>query len=154
MVLKFMLPTEVWGSERVGIRLSPTGTFNSMSESNPQALYNFLIEALNPFNLAYIHIVERFGVAKAEDKTNDFDYKQLRQLFNGSYIANGGYSAEDAEQSLSSAESDFIAFGVPFIANPDLPARIKHGAELNQPDVDTFYGGGEKGYTDYPALKD
>ncbi|MBE0439928.1 MAG: alkene reductase [Gammaproteobacteria bacterium] len=144
--------TDVWGSDRVGIRLSPTGTFNSMTESDPFGLYSHLIEQLNPFNLAYIHLVERFGISKEADD-NDFDFVHLRKLFNGAYIANGGYSGETAEQSLTANESDFIAFGVPFIANPDLPARIQKGAELNTPDFDTFYGGDAKGYTDYPALK-
>lgn len=141
----------VWESDRVGIRLSPTGTFNSMTESKPQALYNYLVEQLNRFNLAYMHIVERFGVAKNADD-NDFDFVSLRQIFNSVYIANGGYSGETAEQSLASGESDLVSFGVPFIANPDLPERIKQGAELNTPDFDTFYGGGAKGYIDYPSL--
>ena len=140
--------TEVWGGSRVGIRISPTGTFNSMSDSNPQALFNALIEKLNPFNLAYLHVVEQFGDAPTED----FDFQSLRQRFNGAYIANGGYTGESAEQSLVNDQSDFVAFGVPFIANPDLPERLKQGATLNQADPDTFYGGDEKGYTDYPTL--
>ncbi|MDT8372300.1 MAG: alkene reductase [Gammaproteobacteria bacterium] len=144
--------TDVWGGDRVGIRLSPTGTFNAMTETDPFGLYSYLIEQLNPFNLAYIHLVERFGISKEADD-NDFDFVHLRNLFNGAYIANGGYSGETAEQSLAANQSDFIAFGVPFIANPDLPARIQTGAELNTPDFDTFYGGDAKGYTDYPALQ-
>lgn len=143
--------TEIWGSDQVGIRLSPTGTFNSMTESDPMGLYSHLIEQLNPFKLAYIHLVERFGSSK-EDDTHNFDFASLRHLFNGAYIANGGYTGVSAEQSLKDDESDFIAFGVPFIANPDLPKRIKNGAELNQANPDTFYGGGEAGYTDYPFL--
>ncbi|MDB2705278.1 alkene reductase [Pseudomonadota bacterium] len=143
--------TDVWGSDRVGIRLSPTGTFNSMSESEPQALYEYLVEQLNPFNLAYMHIVERFGITKDADD-NNFDFARLRQLFNGAYIANGGYTGEVAEKSLVANESDLVAFGVPFIANPDFPERIKQGAKLNTPDFDTFYGGDTKGYTDYPSL--
>jgi N-ethylmaleimide reductase len=145
--------TEVWDSQHVGIRLSPTGTFNSMSESDPFTLYAHLVEQLNAFNLAYIHVVERFGISKSEDK-GEFDFAGLRQIFNGQYIANGGYSGETAEQSLQAGESDFIAFGVPFIANPDLPKRIQLNAELNAPDPDTFYGGDEKGYTDYPFLEE
>ncbi len=144
--------TNVWGGDRVGIRLSPTGTFNSMTETDPLGLYSYLIEQLNPFNLAYVHIVERFGVSKDAD-TNEFDFVHLRNLFNGTYIANGGYNGETAEQSLEANESDFVAFGIPFIANPDLPARIKLGADLNAPDFNTFYGGNAKGYTDYPALQ-
>jgi len=142
--------TEVWGGNRVGIRISPTGTFNSMSETNPQALYNYLINKLNQFNLAYLHVVERFGEAASED----FDFYVLRQLFNGAYIANGGYTGELAEQSLDNNQSDFIAFGAPFIANPDLPERIKLGVALNDANPDTFYGGDAKGYTDYPSLAD
>jgi N-ethylmaleimide reductase len=124
-----------------------------MSESDPFTLYAHLVEQLNAFNLAYIHVVERFGISKSEDKA-EFDFAGLRQIFNGQYIANGGYSGETAEQSLQAGESDFIAFGVPFIANPDLPKRIQLNAELNAPDPDTFYGGDEKGYTDYPLLEE
>jgi len=141
--------TDVWeGGGRVGIRISPTGTFNSMSDSNPQALYQHLVEQLNPFNLAYIHVVERFGDAATEE----FDFVALQQLFNGAYIANGGYTAELAEHSLQNNQSDLIAFGVPFISNPDLPARIQQGAQLNQANPETFYGGDATGYTDYPSL--
>jgi len=140
--------TAVWGGSRVGIRISPTGTFNSMSDSNPQALFNYLVDKLNQFNLAYVHVVERFGDAP----TQEFDFFALRQHFNGAYIANGGYTGESAEQSLNDKQSDFVAFGVPFIANPDLPERLKQGAILNQADPDTFYGGDAKGYTDYPSL--
>lgn len=141
---------DVWGGSRVGIRISPTGTFNSMSETNPQALYNYLIGKLNQFNLSYLHVVERFG----NDDSEDFDFYALRLIFNGSYIANGSYTGQLAEQSLDNNQSDFIAFGTPFIANPDLPKRIKQGAPLNPADPDTFYGGDSKGYTDYPNLVD
>jgi len=144
--------TDIWGGNRVGIRISPTGTFNSMTETNAQDLYNYLVEKLNQFNLAYLHVVEHFGERSAEEF--EFDFVALRQLFNGAYIANGGYSGESAEQSLSNGHSDFVAFGAPFIANPDLPARIKLGAALNPADPNTFYGGDAKGYTDYPSLAD
>jgi N-ethylmaleimide reductase len=142
--------TEVWGGNRVGIRISPTGNFNSMSESNPQALFKHLVEQLNQFNLAYLHVVERFG----DDSDKGFDFNVLRQSFNGAYMANGSYTAESAEQSLNSDLSDFVAFGVPFIANPDLPERLKQGADLNQADSTTFYGGDAKGYIDYPCLNE
>lgn len=151
--------TGVWGGDRVGIRISPTGTFNSMSESNPQALYNYLVEKLNQFNLAYLHVVEQLGAAAesfgpVDEIVDGFDFNALRQIFNGAYIANGGYTGDTAEQSLNNDLSDFVAFGVPFIANPDLPERIKLGAELNQADPDTFYGGDAKGYLDYPSLNE
>jgi N-ethylmaleimide reductase len=140
--------TEVWGGGRVGIRISPTGTFNSMSESEPQELFDYLVEGLKPFNLAYLHVVENF----AGSLDIGFDFSALRQNFNGAYMANGGYTGESAENSLSNEESDFIAFGSSFIANPDLPQRIKQGVQLSVADPDTFYGGDAKGYTDYPRL--
>ena len=141
--------TKVLGGDKVGIRISPTGNVNSMSESDPQPLYNFLIEKLNQFNLAYLHVVENFG----QTESAPFDFVSLRQKFAGAYIANGGYTGQLAEQSLQNNHSDFIAFGAPFIANPDLPNRIKISATLNEADPSTFYGGGAEGYTDYPSLE-
>lgn len=140
--------TEVWDSERVGIRISPTGTFNSMSDSDPQALFNYLVKQLNAFNLAYLHVVEQFGGGLDEK----FDFAALRQLFNGAYMANGAYTAERAEQSLQAGQSDFISFGSLFISNPDLPNRFQQNAALAPADQSTFYGGDAKGYTDYPTL--
>jgi N-ethylmaleimide reductase len=141
---------EVWTGGKIGIRISPTGTFNSMSENKPQALYDYLVENLNQYELAYLHVVE--DLSSAQSKT--FDFKSLRDKFNGSYIANGGYTGETAEKSLQNDLSDFVAFGTPFIANPDLPARIKAEIPLAQPDPDTFYGGGAKGYIDYPKMEE
>ena len=140
--------SEIWGGNRVGIRISPTGTFNSMSESDPQALFDYLVENLQPFNLAYLHVIENF----TGSLDIDFDFGVIRKNFNGAYIANGGYTAESAEKSLSHGRSDFVAFGSDFIANPDLPQRIKQGASLSAADPDTFYGGDAKGYIDYPRL--
>lgn len=140
--------TEVWDSSQVGIRISPTGTFNSMTESNPQDLYEYLVEKLNQFNLAYLHVVElQPGAERA-----DFNYQALRDIFNGLYMANGGYDGESAEASLADNASDLVAIGVPFISNPDLPERIKQAVELTPADPATFYGGDEKGYTDYPPI--
>ena len=140
--------SEIWGGNRVGIRISPTGTFNSMSESDPQALFHYLIENLKPFNLAYLHVIENF----AGSLDIGFDFSALRHNFNGAYMANGGYTAESAEKSLSNGRSDFVAFGSDFIATPDLPQRIKQGAPLNAADPDTLYGGDAKGYIAYPRL--
>jgi len=140
--------TEVWGAEQVGIRISPTGTFNSMSESAPTPLFEALVEALNAYNLAYLHVVENFGGSSDVE----FDFVSLRKKFNGAYIANGGYTGQLAEASLSENKSDFVAFGAPFISNPDLPQRLRENAPLNQADPNTFYGGDDKGYTDYPSL--
>jgi len=140
--------TDVWGGQQVGIRISPTGTFNSMSESTPTPLFESLVEALNVYKLAYLHVVENFG----ESNNTEFDFVSLRKKFKGAYMANGGYTAQLAEDSLNDDKSDLVAFGVPFISNPDLPQRLKTNAELNQADQSTFYGGSEKGYTDYPTL--
>jgi N-ethylmaleimide reductase len=140
--------SEIWSGGRIGIRISPTGTFNSMSESEPQALFDYLIENLKPFKLAYLHVIENF----AGSLNDGFDFSALRQNFNGAYMANGGYTGESAEKSLSSEQSDFVAFGSDFIANPDLPQRIRQGVQLSQPDPGTFYGGDAKGYIDYPRL--
>lgn len=139
---------EIWSGDRVGIRVSPTGRVNSISESQPQSLFEYLVEHLNPFNLAYLHVVEKFGDA-ADEK---FNFSALRQKFNGAYMANGGYTGVSAEQSLLDSKSDFVAFGTAFIANPDLPQRIRQGVPLMSPDRDTFYGGDAKGYIDYPAM--
>ena len=138
----------IWSGGSVGIRISPTGTFNSMSESNPAVLYDYLVENLNPFNLAYLHVIENF----AGSVDGGVDFASLRRKFNGAYMANGGYSGETAEKSLENSQTDFIAFGSDFIANPDLPQRIRQGAALSPADLNTFYGGDAKGYTDYPAL--
>ncbi|PCJ30379.1 MAG: alkene reductase [Gammaproteobacteria bacterium] len=142
--------TDVWPGDKVGIRISPTGKFNSMTDSNPQAVYHYLVEKLNQFNLAYLHIVEKFGEGGVE--VEKFDFEQLRHTFNGAYMANGGYNGESAEKSLSNDKSDLVAFGVPFISNPDLPQRIKQGASLTTANADTFYGGQEEGYIDYPSM--
>ncbi|MGY5452763.1 alkene reductase [Agarivorans sp. MS3-6] len=139
---------EVWGSGRVGVRISPTGTFNSMSESEPQALFNYLTEQLSAMNVSYLHVVENFGGASSEG----FSFAQLRSRFAGAYMANGGYTADSAEQAISEGKADVVSFGAPFIANPDLPERFKQGATLNELDQNTLYGGGAEGYTDYPSL--
>jgi len=141
--------TEV-GAERTGIRISPVSPFNDISESHPQALYDFIVDMLNPLKLVYIHVVEGLG-GGARDIA-PFDYGSLRKRFKGAYIANNGYDFELANKVLAANAADLIAFGKPFLANPDLVERLKRAAPLNTPDQATFYGGGAKGYTDYPAL--
>jgi N-ethylmaleimide reductase len=132
------------GAGRVGVRLSPVGAFNDMKDSDPAALFLHVARHLGSRGLAYLHVFET-------DPTG-FDWAALKQAFGGRYIANGAYDRTRAAAALSSGRADLIAFGVPFIANPDLVARLKTGAPLAQPDTATFYGGTEKGYTDYPAL--
>ena len=139
---------EVAGAVKVGIRLSPVNPYNDMSDSNPQALFNYVVSALNQFNLAYLHVVE----GDTAGKTIAFDFAELRKLFKGSYIANLGYDKARGNAAIASGHADVIAFGVPFIANPDLVARYKIDAPLNVADANTFYGGTEQGYIDYPTL--
>lgn len=137
------------GAERVGIRLSPLSSVNDMSDSTPEALFTALVEALNPLKLAYLHVVE--GMTRGpREVTGGFDLGKLRALFKGVYMGNNGYTRELALDRLASGAVDLVAFGRPFIANPDLVARLRDGLPLTQPDQTTFYGGGEKGYLDYP----
>ena len=140
--------TDVWGGDRVGVRISPTGTFNSMKDSNPQALFTYLVDELNRYNVGYLHVVEHFG----EGEEVEFDFHALRNAFNGIYIANGGYTAESAEESLMQGNSDLVSFGSLFISNPDLPQRLQQGVPLTPADQNTFYGGDAAGYTDYAIV--
>ncbi|MFM9912302.1 MAG: alkene reductase [Methylophilaceae bacterium] len=141
---------KVWGSDRVGVRISPINSFNDMQDSNPQALFNHVADVLSPFNLAYLHVVE-VGIG-ATEVLPDFDFAALRRAFKGNYMANGGYDKARGNAAIASGHADCVAFGVPFIANPDLVARYAKDAPLNEADQSSFYGGTEKGYIDYPSL--
>ena len=140
----------VAGCDKVGVRLSPASPFNDMYDSQPQALFNFVAESLNQFNLAYLHVVEG-GMG---GDTVVFDFAEMRKHFKSSYMANFGYDKARGNAAIASGHADVIAYGVPFIANPDLVERYKINASLNAPKPDLFYGGDEKGYTDYPFLTD
>lgn len=145
--------TSVWGGGRVGIRLSPLQPFNDMYDSNPEGLFSYVVQQLNNFELAYLHVTE-MGKESPGAAGPEFDLLKLRQLYRGVYMTNAGYDQQRANAALAAGEADMIAFGVLFIANPDLPARFASNAELNTPDPDTFYGGEAEGYTDYPTLSD
>ncbi|MBJ7538714.1 alkene reductase [Marinomonas transparens] len=140
--------TEVMGSGRVGLRLSPLNSFNSMKDSDPIEWTRFLTSHLNQFNLAYLHLMRAdfFGVQAADVVT------VARKNYQGHLMVNMGYSAEEASQTLANKQADSVAFGTAFLANPDLPQRIKVGSELNAPDQNTFYSPGAEGYTDYPFM--
>jgi N-ethylmaleimide reductase len=140
------------GPNRTGIRISPVTPANDISDSNPQPLYDYIVDGLSALKLVYIHVVE--GATGGPRDIAPFDYGSLRKRFKGAYIANNGYDFELANKVLAADQADLIAFGKPFLANPDLVERLKRGAPLNTPDKATFYGGGAKGYTDYPALGD
>jgi len=137
---------EVWDSQNVGIRLTPENSFNSMSDSDPQTHFNYFISELNSRNLAYIHLLEG-DMMSAERKV---DYRALRDAYTGHYMANNGYDKDRAQMSIQQGDSDLVAIGVPFIANPDLVSRYKNNFALNEADQNLFYGGDEAGYTDYP----
>jgi N-ethylmaleimide reductase len=139
------------GAERTGIRISPVTPSNDISDSNPQPLFDHIVDGLEALKLAYIHVVE--GATGGPRDIAPFDYASLRKRFKRAYIANNGYDFRLAEQQLEASAADLIAFGKPFISNPDLVERLKKGAPLNEWDKATFYGGGAKGYTDYPTLE-
>ncbi|MDO9710818.1 alkene reductase [Paracraurococcus lichenis] len=143
--------TQVWGGDRVGVRISPASPANDIADSNPQALFGYAVEQLNRFGLAYLHVVE--GATGGPRDVIPFDFLALRRAFNGAYMANNGYDLALAQQVLREDRADLIAFGRPFIANPDLVERLRTGAPLNELDRNTLYGGDAKGYIDYPALQ-
>ncbi len=140
--------TDIWGAGRVGVRISPLNSFNSMSDSNPVALVTWLAARLNDFPLAYLHVMraDQLGEKHADVLGS------ARSNYHGVLVANMGFSADEAAHQIAEKKIDAVAFGVPFLANPDLPERFRRGAALNAPDVSTFYTPGAKGYTDYPVL--
>jgi N-ethylmaleimide reductase len=140
----------VAGANKVGVRISPLNPFNDMADSNPQALFNHVAEVLSPLGLAYLHAVEG-GMSGGE--VVPFDFNVLRKHFKGPYIANLAYDKAKGNAAIASGHADAIAYGVPFLANPDLVERFRQDAPLNTPDQASFYGGSEKGYTDYPTLQ-
>ena len=141
------------GAERTGIRISPVTPANDVSDSNPQALFEYLVGKLNALKLVYIHAIEG-STGGPRDFGGAFDYAALRKLYSGVWIANNGYDLALAKQVIGSGAADMVAFGRPFIANPDLVERLRSGAPLNEVDRATLYGGGAKGYTDYPTLSE
>lgn len=136
------------GAGRVGIRLSPVSPANDLADSHPQPLFMHLIEALSQRGIAFIHMVE--GATGGSRDVPGFDYALARQIFKGSYIANNGYTRQMALDVVASGAADAVAFGRPYIANPDLVRRLQLDAPWNAPDPLTFYASGERGYIDYP----
>lgn len=136
----------VWGDGRVGVRLSPGGRFNDMTDADPEETFTNVASALNDFPLAYLHVIKAPPASRLDAR------RLLRSAYRGVLISAGGYTRESAETALQAAEADLIAFGKLYIANPDLVERFALGAPLNTPDPMTFYGGGAEGYIDYPHL--
>jgi N-ethylmaleimide reductase len=148
--------TEVWGPDRVGVRLSPLSTFNDISDDDPETTFGHVAGQLSDYRLAYLHIVN--PAMAALEKGAEPDARALRMLdlirqrYRGTLMIAGGFDRDTAEAWLEQGKADLIAFGRKFLANPDLPERFRSGAPLNAEDPTTFYGGGAKGYTDYPTL--
>lgn len=142
---------QVLGADRVGVRLSPLQPFNDMRDSNPEATFSHAVEQLNRFGLGYLHITE-MGKEIPGAAGPAFDLGILRRHWQGIYITNAGYDKARANAVIASGAADAVAFGVPFLANPDLVNRFRLDAPLNPADPDTFYGGDAHGYTDYPTL--
>ncbi len=142
----------VWGADRVGIRFSPGGVFNDMRDSNPLETFGHVLRELSPKNLAYAHVTEVTAQDIAHGAKAGVGPRELRSSYRGNIVTAGGFDLETGNLALREGWADAVAFGVKFIANPDLPERFREGAPLNSPDEATFYAPGAKGYTDYPAL--
>ena len=138
---------EVWGAEKVGVRISPLGAANGMSDSNPLALFTHVARELDARGAGFLHVREEVGANADQQETL---MQSLRDAFPGFLITNGGYDRERAERAIVTGRADAVAFGVPYIANPDLVERFAINAPLATGDRATFYGGGETGYVDYP----
>jgi N-ethylmaleimide reductase len=144
------------GGDRIGIRLSPVTPANDVYDSHPQPLFEYVVRQLAPLGLAYIHVIEGATGGPRQIEDRPFDYEALRLAWRsaggtGAWMVNNGYDRALADQALSQG-ADLVAFGKPFIANPDLVTRLRRGGPYNEPDRATFYGGGAQGYTDYPTL--
>jgi len=138
---------EVWGPDRVGVRLSPHGIFNDMGDNDPDTTFGHIAEKLNAYNLAYLHLVNPY-----DNDSGPKIMKLMREKYRGNLIVAGGFDREMTETWLQEDMADLIAFGRLFLANPDLPERFRERTHLNPDDPSTYYGGGAKGYTDYPTL--
>jgi N-ethylmaleimide reductase len=144
----------VWGSGRVGVRIGPSNKFGGMGDSMPDVTFPYVARAIARFGLAYLHIIEpRVTGNVSDDDKPPVAAGSLRPLFGGPVIAAGGFNAAGAEAILAKGEADLVAFGRHFLANPDLPERLRRDLPLNPYDRSTFYYGGEKGYADYPAYE-
>ncbi len=148
--------TSAVGGGRTGIRLSPVTPANDVHDPEPQQLFDHVVKQLATLNLAYIHVIEGATGGPRDLADRPFDYAALKAAYRaaggkGAWMVNNGYDKALAEQAVKDG-ADLIAFGRPYIANPDLVRRLREDAPLNTPDKATFYGGGAKGYTDYPAL--
>jgi N-ethylmaleimide reductase len=146
---------EVWGANRVGVRLSPYGVANGSGEADPMPLYSHVVKSLDPLGLAYLHFIEPRASGAGRAEVNHQNVPQamvlFRPLWRGVLISAGNFTGESADAAIAAGHADAIAFGRIFISNPDLPRRLKLGLPLTPYNRATFYGGEEAGYTDYPV---
>ena len=140
---------EIFNENQIGLRISPINAAYKPShiiDSNIESTYSYLVKEINRYDLAYLHVVENL---KSDTQYNNFDVKKLRQIYNGTYLANGGYDRNKAITAIDNNNTDLIGFAFPFIANPDFPSRLEYNMEMSQPDLSKLYVGGASGYTDY-----
>jgi len=140
------------GRERTGLRLSPVTPANGLSDSNPQVLFNHVLEVVESLHPAYVHMIEG-ATGGPRDIVPDFDFEALHKRFSGTWMVNNGYDGVMAEAAVAAGKADLVAFGKPFISSPDAVERLRRGVAFNELDRDTLYGGGAKGYIDYPTLE-
>jgi N-ethylmaleimide reductase len=141
------------GKDCVGVRISPVSTVNDSHDSDPGSLFSYVVKVLDQLKPVYLHVIEG-QTGGARDIDPDFDFAALRMKFHGTYMGNNGYTLALANKRIAEGAVDLVAFGKPFIANPDLVKRFRSNASLNYLDTATLYGGGAKGFTDYPTLGD
>jgi N-ethylmaleimide reductase len=142
----------VWGADRVGVRVSPSGKWGAISDSNPEATFGYYVEQLDKYGLAYLHVIEPrvMGTETLDEKQSPVASAFLRQIFKGPIIAAGGFDRDGAEAILQKGDADLVAFGRYFTSNPDLPERLRLNLPLNQYERDAFWGGDEHFYIDFP----
>jgi N-ethylmaleimide reductase len=149
--------TSVWGSDKVAVRLGPSGSWGDMSDSDPVGLFTYVASELAKLDLAYIHLIEPRVLGNEDDATKDQNpvaSQTIRSVYKGTIISAGGFKRETAEAILVAGDADLVAFGRDFVANPDLPERLRLNLPLNAYDRPTFFGGTDIGYTDYPFYKE
>jgi N-ethylmaleimide reductase len=140
------------GAKRTGIRLSPVTPANDLSDSDPQPLFNHALDVVESFHPVYVHMIEG-ATGGPRDIVPGFDFEALRNRFSGAWMVNNGYDKAMAEAVVASGKADLVAFGKPFVSSPDAVERLRRGAAFNEVDRETLYGGGAKGYIDYPTLE-
>jgi N-ethylmaleimide reductase len=145
---------DVWGPDRVGVRLSPVNDFNDMRDSDPAATFATATGLLAETGIGYLHLVEPEAPVPGPEGEHGEVFARIREAFPGPLMANGGYDRASSDRAIASGYAEMVSFAKKFLANPDLPRRLREGLPLNQPDPDTFYGGDAEGYVDYPTWEE